>query len=339
MLNYRSVTSSEFQIRSNPALRHASPTFQKTTQSLLESIRPVYPTYARITPKHGGCLSKQAFHAWLRPAHLRSQWVVITDSMPVILVDARNPRYMSTLRIPANKQRLADLGTIVCEGSWDAQDHTLWIWDVVYWNRADVWNTDPYSVRWGYLKTLLNELLDVGNPMSDAEVKLPEWISLTTLRGKVLDPAFAVELTPESKGQRRLTFLNPERKPERKPERTPVSSAVTTNTTVKLPEAPVIQIADFVEAAEDAEAPAAPVENVKKPKKLERVTLVQDKTSKLPDTYRIQDGTTNHGLLAIRSLEMSRKIRDLFTKQASLTIDATWFEPFQKYELHKLYFE
>jgi len=214
MLNYRSVTNSEPQVRSNPALRTANSAFQKKIETLLQDIQPTFPTYARIMPKHEPILSKHPFHVWTRPAHLRSSWIILHDTLPVLIVDSKNLKQANTIRIPYKKERLQELGTILCEGAWDAQDHKLWIWDVVYWNRTNVWNSEPYSKRWDLVKEVIGEILDVGNPMSDAQVSTPIFETLSEVRKrKEVDQAVAVEFQPESKGQRRFLFQSFQRKP------------------------------------------------------------------------------------------------------------------------------
>jgi len=331
MLNYRSVTNSEPQIRSNPALRHCPTAFQKNVETLLQDISPPFPTYARVLPKHGQILSKHMFHTWIKPAHLRSQWIVISDSMPVILMDCKNTKQSSKIRIPARKLRLQEVGTILLEGAWDAQEHTLWIWDVLYWDRNLIWNSEPYSKRWDILKEITEEILDVGNPMSDATVQLPNFESLQEIRKRdIIDSAFSVEFQPEAKGQRRLCFFQP-RKPL--PSKPYVSSKP--HVPLKPQVTPVIQEPVFMIDEEDAKV----VKEIKKenPKKIQSARIVKDKTSKLPDTYRVLLNNVDMGLLTIRSIDMSKKLRELFQTREFCLADVEWYEPFQKYELKQLY--
>jgi len=73
------------------------------------------------------------------------------------------------------------------------------------------------------------------------------------------------------------------------------------------------------------------------PKKIQSARLVKDKTSKLPDTYRLLLKDDDMGLLTIRSLDMSKKLRELFQTRDFCVADVEWYEPFQKYELKQLY--
>lgn len=341
MLNYRSVRSSEWQIRSNPALRQASSVFQKNVSTLLEELSPTFPSYSRICPKHGSVLSKFAFHAWERPAHLRSQWIVITDTMPVLLVDTKQSRHVSTLRIPYLKARVQELGPIVCEGAWDAQSHELWLWDVHIWNRQSVWTSQPYSVRWSYLKEIRDSILDVGNPLSDADVVLPTFLNLSDLRTKALDPAYSVEFTPEAKGQRRLLFVHPNTK-QSSHKKSDTSNHSKQETPQKHDS--ILEYGEDTEQQEEnvlvkvpEKAPTQAQPQKTKPLRVEKGQLTRDTVSKLPDSYRLTYKGTDMGLMAIRSLDMSLKIRKLFDTYPSLDVDAEWHEPFQKYELKRLY--
>jgi len=276
------------------------------------------------------------FHTWIKPAHLRSQWIVISDSMPVILMDCKNTKQSSKIRIPARKLRLQEVGTILLEGAWDAQEHTLWIWDVLYWERNLIWNSEPYSKRWDILKEITEEILDVGNPMSDATVQLPNFESIQEIRKwTTIDSAFSVEFQPEAKGQRRLCFFQPRKQVLSKP---PVQLKSQTYVHTKPYVAqvkPVIQEPVFMIDEEDVKA----VKEIKKenPKKIQSARIVKDKTSKLPDTYRVLLKDDDMGLLTIRSLDMSKKLRELFQTREFCLADVEWYEPFQKYELKQLY--
>jgi hypothetical protein len=335
MLNYRSVTNSEPQIRSNPALRHCPTAFQKNVETLLQDINPPFPTYARVLPKHGQILSRHLFHTWIKPAHLRSQWIVISDNMPVILMDCKNTKHSSKIRIPARKLRLQEVGTILLEGAWDAQEHTLWIWDVLYWDRNLIWNSEPYSKRWDILKEITDEILDVGNPMSDATIQLPSFETLQEIRKRiVIDSAFSVEFQPEAKGQRRLCFFQPRKLQviSKPPVQLKPQVALKPHVSLK-PQ--VIQEPVFMIDEEDMKE----TKEIKKenPKKIQSARLVKDKTSKLPDTYRVLLNDDDMGLLTIRSIDMSKKLRELFQTREFCVADVEWYEPFQKYELKQLY--
>jgi hypothetical protein len=93
------------------------------------------------------------------------------------------------------------------EGSWDAQDHILWIWDVIVWEKSVIWNTMPYSERWKLVMRTVNEILDCGHPMSDAEVNVPSWKSLEEVSKYTdLDSAKSIDFQPEKPGNRKIIF-------------------------------------------------------------------------------------------------------------------------------------
>lgn len=354
MLNYRSVTSSEPQIRSNPALKSCPYAFQKNAQTLLEGIQPVFPTYSRIQAKHESVLSKHAFYVWKRPAHLRSQWILLDPSLPTLLIDPKTQK-ANCLRIPSRPLALQKLGTILCEGSWDAQEHILWIWDVLYWNRQNVWQTESYRKRWEHVKELVTDVLDFGNPMSDAELRVPTFESLREIRGQAsIDSSFAIEFQPDKEGQRRLCFFETRSRPQQrsqqglpqKPRQHPVVSEKRVQEPVKQTPSVRVQIDDEPVKTPMEQPVETPVETtsvnekkqIGKEKRLQSVSIVKDATSRLPDTYRVLHSGVDMGLLAIRGMEMSRKLRDMFAKRESCTADVEWYEPFQKYELKQLYF-
>ena len=368
MLNYRSVTNSEPQVRSNPALRNANSAFQKKIETLLEDIKPTFPTYARIVPKHEPILSKHPFHVWQRPAHLRSSWIIIHDSLPVLIADSKNPRQANTVRIPYKKQRVEELGTILCEGAWDAQDHKLWIWDVIYWNRTNVWNSEPYSKRWELVKDLIENILDVGNPMSDAEIATPCFESLVEVRKrKEVDSAIAIEFQPERQGQRRFLFQTYRQKqvkqsvplkqlkqskqdfafafvddPENPEDAKAISATKEQVPIITLPkkkqpiEAKETKEAKETQETKEAKEAVSEVK-VKFQKKLQYATIIKDMNSKVPDAYRVMYKDNDKGLLAVRSMDMSKKLRTLFQTHDQCVADVEWFDSFQKYELTQLY--
>jgi len=210
MLNYKSVTNSEPQIRSNPALRHVSSHsgFHKRLSSLMESTPLPFPTFQIVKDNSKPVLENHAHYAWVRPSYLRSQWLVLNDTMPLVLWDQRDEARVNSLRVPFDKKRIQDVGTVVCEAAWDAQDHILYIWDVIVWERSVVWNTMPYSKRWDLVKEVVGKILDCGHPMSDAEIRVPTWESLAQVAERTdLDPATSIDFQPEKAAQRRRIFL------------------------------------------------------------------------------------------------------------------------------------
>jgi hypothetical protein len=355
MLNFKSVTSSEPQIRSNPALRQVNEKsgFQKRISTLLEPINnPLpFPTFQIMRDASQNIVSQHPHYAWIRPAHLRAQWLVLGDELPLMMLDPKDTRRLYSIKVPFDKRRVQQIGPIVCEGAWDAQDHVLWIWDVVVWEKQGIWATMPYSRRWDLVKQVVGQILDCGHPMSDAEVRVPEWQSLESLSSQEeLDPAMSVEFQPEKPGQRRHVYVVrddrvkfvPTSHAERKmvseeKQRGPHPAAQHTSRVPKN-----VVVANHVAVPVIALAPAQEEkqeqveENASNPTdEKQRVgRLKKDPYSKLPDTYRLETATGQDlGLAAIRSFEMSKQLRVAFKDKESLMVDIQWFEPFSKYEV------
>jgi hypothetical protein len=336
MLNYKSVRSSEPQIRSNPALRNVNESsgFQKRLSTLLEPTPLNFATFQIAKETSRGFLEQNQCYAWVRPAHLRSQKIIIADGMPLLLQDPKNEKGLKSLRIPFDKRQVQSVGPIVLEGSWDFQDHILWIWDVLVYEKRAVWFSMSYSKRWDLLKSIVNTILDCGHPMSDAEVRLPSWESLEIAKTYTdLDPATSIEFQPEKAGQRRHLFIikNEGAKfiPKTHHERKMVAEAPTPRIThpVSNPLPP------------PPPAPALPLPPPSPPAEQERprvARLTREKFSKLPDTYTlfsVGEPSNDLGLAAIRSLELSKRLRELMKTRDSIMVDISWFEPFQKYEV------
>lgn len=363
MLNFKSVTSSEPQIRSNPALRHVSEQsgFQKRLSALLEPTPLPFPTFQIVKEGSQFPLSQHPHYAWIRPARLRSQWLILTDELPLMIVDSRDSRRIYSIRIPFDKRRVQHTGPIVCEAAWDPQDHILWIWDVIVWERAVVWNTIPYSRRWELVKTVVGQILDCGHPMSDAEVSVPTWQSLASLKElQDLDPAMSIDFQPEQAGKRRQVFLikhdGPAFKPESHAERQMVALAhakiikkplpippalPTVQTTLPQPAQPILPSNPI---QQPPSPPSSVLEEVSPSKQNQTHThtigrIQKDTYSKLPDTYRIRSVPDHEdlGLAAIRSLAMSKQLRVALQTAESVLCTIQWFEPFQKYEVKKLH--
>lgn len=359
MLNFKSVTNSEPQIRSNPALRPVNDKsgFQKRLSVLLEPTPLPFPTFQIAKENSQYPLSQHPHYAWVRPARLRPQWLVLTDELPLMIVDSRDSRRTYSIRIPFDKRRVQQTGPIVCEAAWDPQDHILWIWDVVVWERAIVWNTMPYSRRWELVKEVVAHILDCGHPMSDAEVSVPTWQTLANMKEfRDLDPAMSVDFQPEKAGQRRQVFLikhdGPAFKPESHAERQMVALANSKIVKKPLPIPPALPIATKVSepttvikpviveelpiVSKPPPSPPAPAASIEK-QTVGRIH--KDTYSKLPDSYRIRSIADNSdlGLAAIRSLAMSKQLRIALQTKESLLCDIQWFEPFQKYEVKKVH--
>jgi len=366
MLNYQSVRSSEPQIRSNPALRQLGlkSGFQTKLTSLLESTPLPFPTFQLLKEASKPVLTTQQHYAWIRPSHLRSVWLVLADGFPALLYDPKHMDRISSLRISFDMRQVQVIGPIVCEVAWDAQDHILWIFDVAIWEKQVIWGHVPYSKRWSYIQTLFGSILDPGHPMSDAEIKLPNWISLAELASlSSLDPAMSVEFQPEKAGQRRQLYLvkddgirfkpvsHHERKmvaeakpKEAKPKEAKPKEAKPRTTVPKHQALPSCSIV--------LDEPSDPVQDqthIQKPKEdkkewqtnehTQSITCIlsKDKTSKAPDTYQLFSFFGESlGLAAIRSLEISKQLRTSLTSKESLQVKVQWYEPFQKYQVKEI---
>ncbi len=122
MFNYKSVTSSEPQIRSRPALRQISERsgFQKRISTLLEPTPLPFPTFQIMKETSQPTIQQQKMYAWVRPAHLRSQLCVLSAEFPLLCMDSKNTDRLYSLRIPFDKNFVQRFGPIVCETAWDA---------------------------------------------------------------------------------------------------------------------------------------------------------------------------------------------------------------------------
>lgn len=362
MLNYKSVRSSEPQIRSNPALRHIgeSSGFQKRISTLLEPTPPPFPTFQIAKESSQTAIEQHQYYGWIRPAHLRSNWIILADGMPMILMDPRNTSKLFSLRVPFDKKEIQHKGIAVLEGSWDAQDHILWIWDVLVWEKQCIWNTTSYSNRWSILKTIASQVLDCGHPMSDAEVCLPTWESLQEIQSRQdIDSALSIEFQPEKAGLRRHTFLIKNENVKFKPTSHHERKMVSLEQPKSIPNGINSRKSENVELANNSsntiskekELDKENVETQNTPiaskiqqssseidKTIQVAYLRRDPYSKLPDTYRLTtiEGT-DLGLAAIRSLELSKRLRTLFQTTESILVDIQWFEPFHKFEVKKVH--
>jgi hypothetical protein len=165
--------------------------------------------------------------------------------------------------------------------------------------------------------------------MSDATIQTPIFQSIHEIRKMSSDSSFAIEFQPEKEGQRRLLYVEPK---QAKIIKKSVQAEVLPKETPD-----VSQLSQPSQPSQPSQQ-SKPKNTNTTTKLLQKVQIVKDTTSRLPDTYRILENGTDRGLLAIRSLDMSRKLRELFTRRESCMIDAEWYEPFQKYELKQLYF-
>jgi hypothetical protein len=351
MLNYKSVRSSEPQIRSNPALRHVSEKsgFQKRLSTLLEPTPLPFPTFQIVREATQPILEKHAHYAWVRPAHLRAQWLVMADGMPLLMADPKQENRIWSLRVPFDKRAIQKIGPVVLEGAWDAQDHILWIWDVIVWEKSVVWSSMPYSERWKLVMRCVDEILDCGHPMSDAEVKVPTWQTLQEVSKLVdLDSAKSIDFQPEKAGQRRIVFLvrdvdmkfkantHHERKMMAEGGPKPSNPNAKKQVPIPVPAIPEPAIPTPIEPPAQPQ-PEKPQHEIQEDRP--RVGRIRKDTfSKLPDTYRVATVQGEElGLAAIRSLDISKQLREKFKTTDSVLVDILWFEPFQKYEVKKIH--
>jgi len=356
MLNYQSVRSSEPQIRSNPALKQlgSKSKFQEVLRGILEVTPVPFPTFQLVKETSKSFLESQQLVAWIRPSHLRSTWLILADGLPALLYDPKHPERLSALRISYNTHQIQQKGPLCFEVAWDAQDHILWVFDVAIWEKQCIWGTMPYSKRWSILQTSFQTLFDHGHPMSDAELKLPTWISLQMLASyESIDPAMSIEFQPERAGQRRQLLLLKDEgvrfKPTSHHERKMVSEArIATGSSnskrvilkeskecaiVVEEEVPQAKIPSSVHISTNAEQthPIVPEQGSIVCK------LSKDTTRRGPDTYKLEsmDGTS-FGLASIRSLVLSMALREALLKAPILHVQVQWYEPFQKYEVKQI---
>jgi hypothetical protein len=301
-------------------------------------------------------IQENPYYGWVRPARLRSQWIVLSDEMPMLMQDPRNKERLWSLKIPFHKREVQKVGPIVLEGAWDPQDHILWIWDVLVWEKANVWNVLPYSKRWKLLQTIVDTLIESNHPSSDAEIRLPEWQSLERMQHHMdLDSASSIEFQPERAGQRRLLFVirddaiayKPQShydrkmdahggpiqyKPEHK-QKQHYSSPIPVVAPIYVPPPSVSPPVQLVKP--EVEKPSLATEHVER----QRIgRLKKDPFSNLPDTYRLESiNGDDLGLAAIRSLEISKLLREKCKAADSVLADILWFEPFQKYEVKRVH--
>ncbi len=371
MFNYKSVTSSEPQIRSRPALRQISERsgFQKRLSTLLEPTPLPFPTFQVMKETSQPTIQQQKMYAWVRPAHLRSQLCILSAEFPLLCMDAKRTDRLYSLRIPFDKNFVQRSGPIVCEVAWDAQDHILWIWDVLVWEKQVIWNTKPYSERWSIVKQIVGTILDCGQPMSDAEVRVPTWESLSDLCTKTHnDPAKSIEFQPEKAGQRRHLFLirdeGVEFKPTNHAERKMIaeggpkfhnpnhvkqqrSQQIQTTTVKQQNEAPNIKENQYEQEQKQTYTHtqiSIQEKSVQQPQTQQKqhptvARIKKDEYSKLPDTYQLYDIPSGEslGLAAIRSLTISTQLREIFKSHEDCLVDIQWYEPFHKYEIKRVY--
>jgi hypothetical protein len=274
----------------------------------------------------------------------------MADGMPLLMADPRQENRIWSLRVPFDKRAIQKIGPVVLEGAWDAQDHILWIWDVIVWEKSVVWSSMPYSERWKLVMRCVDEILDCDHPMSDAEVKVPTWQTLQEASKLIeLDSAKSIDFQPEKAAQRRIVFLvrdvdvkfkaNTHHERKMMAEGGPKLSNPNLKKQAPLPTVvaptPVVPILSTEPSVKTQ--PEKPQTDAQEERP--RVgRLRKDTFSKLPDTYRVATVQGEEiGLAAIRSLEISKQLREKFKTTDSVLVDILWFEPFQKYEVKKIH--
>ena len=359
MFNYKSVTSSEPQIRSRPALRQISANsgFHKRLSTLLEPTPLPFSTFQILKETSQPTIQQQTMFAWVRPAHLRSQLCILSAEFPLLCMDPKHSDRLFSLRIPFDKQAVQRIGPIVCEAAWDAQEHVLWIWDVLVWEKQVIWNTKSYKERWELVKQVVSTILDCGHPMSDAEVRVPTWQSLSELATQTqFDPAQSIEFQPDRAGQRRQLFLvrdegvqfKPQTHAERKmvAEGGPKFHNPNTAKRSNLPAEPIKAALPIRTAEVPIPIPAPtvvqpnPVQKTSPQTQNHTVARIRkDEYSKLPDTYQLYSIPNDEGLglAAIRSLTISTQLRTIFQTNDTCLVDIQWYEPFHKYEIKRVH--
>jgi len=325
MLKHTSVGSSTPQVRNPSGLR-------KTKMPPISCLETMPFTYQIVKDTSQGILDKHQFYAWKRPAHLRPHWLVLSEKSPAILVDTRNTTTVWSLKFPYDTRQVQKVGPIICEAAYDSQEATLWIWDVMVWEKNDVWATLPYSERWNILQTLIRPMIHENHPMCDITIRYPEWMSLKQCLLEAEEPGYSYDFQPERAGQRRHVWVIPKKAdtfhPSNFHERKMVSEPEYMNK--KGAEART-----HVKAIEGRAHMKVVEEQI--PSNCTRGILRKDTISKLPDTYTItSDSGANLGLAAVRSMDMSVQLRTHFKTQESCTVELQWYESFGKYEVKRI---
>lgn len=342
MLKHTSVRSSMPQVRNPVGLRHlpANSGFQKTLTNLLEPIPLPFPTFQFVKETSQSILDKHTFYAWKRPSKLRSQFIVLSDLLPPIIVDPRDHSKASSLKFPVQNYPLQKVGPIILEGSYDTQEYTLWIWDVLVWEKAEIWSTHSYSKRWDILLQIYDQILQPNHALCEINIKLPSWISLQQciLEG-VPEKEYSVEFQPEKAGQRRFlwNYSGPKQTfiPTTYHERAMVAKEA--EVLQKKIEEKQVQEKQVQETQPQVQEKQVQEKKMKQYVQQCVATLSKDKLSKLPDTYKAtNEKGEDLGIVAIRNMAMSKSLRETFQVNQVCKVELQWYEQFQKYEVKKI---
>jgi len=331
MLKHTSVGSSTPQVRSGGGPRHFQGDMSKYSD-LLETM--IFPTYNIVKETSQNALQQNLYHVWKRPAHLRAHWLILSENSPSIMVDIRNSDNVRSLKFPYDTRTVQKLGPIICEVAYDSQESTLWIWDLVVWEKKNIWSTMSYSSRWDIIQKLLRPLIYESHPTCDISIKYPSWMTMKDFLSETDEVGYSYEFQPEKAGQKRLLWLIPKKEDTFKAATFHERKMISETTCIIVPDEPdEIQKTVFAPIEVKRERPI-PKESVKREEKLIGI-IVKDKLSKLPDTYKLTSETGEDlGLAAVRSMEMSSKLRSV--GQEGYKVELQWYESFQKYEVRRI---
>jgi len=326
MLKHTSVGSSTPQVRSGAGMRPYK-TDMTPYNGLLESM--IFPSYNIVKEVSQRIIESNYFHVWKRPAHLRAHWLILSES-PAILVDIRNNDNVYSLKFPFDSHNVQKLGPIVCEVAYDKQEATLWIWDLIVFEKKNLWSTLPYSKRWDMLQKLVRPLIYESHPMCEIRICYPEWKPMKQFLLETEEVGYSYEFQPESAGQKRLLWLVPKSNDTFKAANFHEREMISHTTCAIIPD-------DEPHAPKASQVPQV-VQVPQEKQTTQKFTLghlIKDKLSKLPDTYKLLSlNGQDLGLPAIRSMEMSTKLRAIGPEGCKVEIK--WYESFQKYEICRI---
>jgi len=327
MLKHTSVGSSTPQIRSGNGLRRYQGEMVKYTE-VLETM--IFPTYNIIKETSQNVIQQNTYHVWKRPAHLRAHWLILSENSPALLVDIRNSDNVWSLKFPYDTRQVQKVGPIICEVAYDSQESTLWIWDLVVWEKKNIWSSMSYSARWHLLQNAVRPLIYENHPTCDISIKYPCWLSMKEFLMETEEVGYSYEFQPEKAGLKRLLWLIPKGADTFKPTSFHERKMVSETTCMIIPEE-ADTVAPVVPVLPTRVVQATPTKQANKLVGL----LVKDKLSKLPDTYKLfSESGDDLGLAAVRSMEMSSKLRSVGPQ--GFKVELVWYESFQKYEVQRI---
>lgn len=322
MLKHTSVGSSTPQVRSGNGLRRFTGEMTKYSE-LLESM--IFPSYNIVKETSQNTIQQNLYHVWKRPAHLRAHWLILSENSPALLVDIRNSDNVWSLKFPYDTRQVQKVGPIICEVAYDSQESTLWIWDLIVWEKKNIWSSMSYSARWSILQKAVRPLIYENHPMCDISIKYPSWLSMKEFLMESEEVGYSYEFQPEKAGLKRLLWLIPKGADTFKPTSFHERKMISETTCIIVPEDP--------DPAPKVLSPVFPTPT-KHSDKLVGL-LVKDKLSKLPDTYKLfSESGDDLGLAAVRSMEMSSKLRCVGPQ--GFKVELVWYESFQKYEVQRI---